>query len=344
MDLLKLYEELSSRISAIDFEFLWRGFKRTKFALYTDTEVCYDGQLIAKTPEFIGNTAIFYNGENIAIWKIADEYDVDIIASKIIHEMFHAFQKQFPNFKYPNEIEATRKYSYSADNLSAKMQENIILSEISVDFDMEKWMEFCSLRKYRLEKFPYETNYEIAVEQVEGSANYVELCALKQLSESKYNHKLSGIRQGVTDIQRLFPTRIISYDIGALLIKAVKQNFADRQITLSSENFLADVLDNAAAHIAVDVNKDIALLVDSYYSKTKLMVKNAIDKNGKVEVSGVLTGYNIYNARYVDGFVLSSFFMMYKNGEKENALYGDFVIEIDETMNIKNVYRADLEL
>ncbi len=345
LDLLKAYKELYSKISSVDFKLLWRGFEKTKFAVYTDTEACFDGKNIEKPTTFIGNTSVLYNGEDIAIWKLTEPYDLDIIASKVIHEMFHAFQKRFPSLEYPNELEATRKYRYSAENLSIKFKENLILGKLTNKFELDDLREFCALRKYRLQNYPYETDYEIKVERIEGSANYVELCALHQISEKKYLQKLSSMIQNITNVEALFPVRIISYDIGALLIKAVNELGENAFTDMSSSDFLYGVLNSTEDTHGAEIDCEIAYRVEKYYDQTREMIKAAIDKNDRIEIeNSILSGYNIYNARYVDGFVLTSFFMMYQVGEEEHILYGDFAVEIDENMGIKSIYRTELQL
>ncbi len=345
MNLLKAYTEISSRIANVDFEMLWEGFRPSKFAVYSDREVCFNGEMMPKTEEFIANTSITFRGEDIAIWSLTEPYDADILASKMIHEMFHAFQRGFSGLVFPNEMQATLNYRYSAENLSAKHYENVLLSELSVEFDSAKFKEFCSVRKYRLKNSPYETQYEMSVEQIEGTANYVELSALKQISESKYQEKLAKMRGKILDINELFPVRIVSYDIGALLIKVIRDNKLDCRFAFDSNSFMTEILSNSLEYSEKIQNNSISRAVDDYCIQTQQMIASAVDKNDKISVENAnLIGYNVYNARYCDGFVLSTFFVMYESDGKENILNGDFAVEITDDMKIKNLYRTELEL
>lgn len=63
----------------------------------------------SKTEEFLANTAICYQGRLIAIWCLSEEMDLDILASKIIHEMFHAYQMECGESRFPEEVEALLK-------------------------------------------------------------------------------------------------------------------------------------------------------------------------------------------------------------------------------------------
>ena len=92
MRLEALYHQVKQAISLLDFHRIWPGFAPLKFALY-DQETCFfDGRYIPKTDEFCANTSISYQGEQIAIWMVAGEPDASVLASKLVHEMFHGFQ------------------------------------------------------------------------------------------------------------------------------------------------------------------------------------------------------------------------------------------------------------
>jgi len=103
LNLHREYNRIKERIDAIDFSALWEGFHPFRFALYNETECFFDGRYIEKTEEFHANTSIFYNGENIAIWKLTEEpTDIDSLAASIVHEMFHAFQNDCGEKRYPD--------------------------------------------------------------------------------------------------------------------------------------------------------------------------------------------------------------------------------------------------
>lgn len=76
-------------------------------------------------------------------------------------------------------------YRYDEENLSIKLQENRLLLDLYKSYDAEKVELLARYRKYRKEKFPYEFQYESSIEKLEGSANYVEWQALKQLDSLK---------------------------------------------------------------------------------------------------------------------------------------------------------------
>lgn len=185
MNLALIYEEIEKRVSKVDFTALWKGFYPLKFALYTDKECFFDGRYIEKTDIFCANTSIKFNGEEIAIWNINEEpWDMDILSASIIHEMFHAFQEISGECRYADEKEAPFKYCYSIGNLSAKHKEASYIRDILERNDHSAYSKLLALRKMRSDRYPYEYEYEARIEQIEGTAKFVEVNArIKKCSD-----------------------------------------------------------------------------------------------------------------------------------------------------------------
>ncbi len=344
MELLHAYNEIHAKINRVQFNLLWQGFLPFKFALYDDKQVCFGGKLMPKTDEFLGNTSIVYKGENIAIWKLTQPFDTDILASKVIHEMFHAFQKQFKNLEYANEFEATFKYNYSTENISIKHQENILLAELSTQFSTDKFDKFCALRAYRANNFAFEVDYENKIELIEGTANFVELCALKQLSFEKYQQKLDKMIANLNDIDNLIPVRIISYDVGALIIKTLVDNELTDNLP-ADKYFLTYLSKKITTTPKIYTNEEITQKISNYYQQTRQMIQSAISRNEKIEIANAhLVGYNIYNARFCEGYLLTTYFLMCNNSDNQVVLHGDFVVKIDDNYNIQTIYKTKLDL
>ena len=190
-NLEELYKIVKSYLDKVDFSLLWKGFKPLKFALYNNETVFFDGKYVEKTSEFIANTAIEYKGEIIGIWNVMEDIDPIVLASKMIHEMFHGFQRMNNETRFPDELDALYNYQYSDENLSIKLEENKLLVKLLDNYNVDDFNKLLSLRKYRADKFKYEYKYESLIEQIEGSANNVELNALKELSNDLYLEKLN---------------------------------------------------------------------------------------------------------------------------------------------------------
>ena len=118
MNLDELYSRISETISSLDFGRIWPGFQPLKFALYDDGKCFYDGAYIEKSDDFCANTSINFQGEQIAIWKVVDDLPILVLASKIVHEMFHGYQTVENWNCWADEMEALYRYQYNADNLS----------------------------------------------------------------------------------------------------------------------------------------------------------------------------------------------------------------------------------
>lgn len=342
MDLEKLYSDVKNAISKLYLPELWRGFEPIKFALYSGQSCFFDGQYIEKPIMFCANTAIEYNGEFIAIWNVIEKQDSDILASKMVHEMFHAFQHKQGEKRFPDEFDALKRYRLNAENLSVKLRENMLLVELSERFSVSKYEEFLALRRYRMEHFPYEYAYEAATEQIEGTANYVELMSLRQLSEWKYMESLKSLKTEVRSMKGLMTPRIISYSVGALLFKILKDNrlfefdyFTDEPTSVS---LLKDVrpCENPPAADAY-----IASLVESHERETKELIEKAVS-DGNIEVSGEydLIGVNIYNARMYGNYIYTTYFAAYSDNGREVVLNGNFVVELNDLGKVIRIYRA----
>ncbi|MBQ9461641.1 MAG: hypothetical protein IJU51_06995, partial [Clostridia bacterium] len=84
------------------------------------------------------------------------------------------------------------KYRYHTENIGTRYREAELLRALSDranDGDeaaqTERFRQLLAMRAARKERFPYEYDYEARTEQIEGSANYVELKALEQISQEK---------------------------------------------------------------------------------------------------------------------------------------------------------------
>lgn len=332
MELKTIYSDIEAIISAVDFSLLWRDFKPMKFALYNETECYFDGEFIAKTDVFIANTAIEYNGEYIAIWNFTDEIDPAILASKLIHEMFHAFQMMNHETRFPRELEALVKYGYSAENLSLKLQENQLIAKLTRHFEASGFAQLLSLRKYRLVHFEYDYRYEAAIEQIEGTASYVELDALKQISKDKYQRELDALLEDICDYRKMLPIRIISYSVGAMFFMLLKENNIVAFNAFSDEPTAVPILKNVTAyHGTMPSVAEMDAAVNAYHRQTDEIVTNAlVDAHCVAQGEFDLLALNVYNARYHGQYIVSYYFVMYADEGKETVLYGDFVIEMND--------------
>lgn len=344
MDLKLLHSKVAETLSQLDFETVWPGFTPLKFALFDQEKCFFDGRYVEKTDAFCANTSILYEGEQIATWMAAEELEIPILTSKIVHEMFHGFQTQKGWTCWPNELEALFAYEYDAGNLGLKLRENELMLALLDRFDAALLSELLSLRKKRSLDYPRQFSYEIKTEEIEGTANYVEWRALLQLDKKKADELTERMRADMTAPERMFPIRISCYWSGALMINAL--------LGAGLYRFKPD-----ARPAILPVLKDVEPLagdfpgkkecvrrasdaVNAFREETDSMIRTALDRNEIVLTGPLELGFvNIYDARYSKGFLTTTYFLMYRENGKEKMLPGNYVIKMLDEKTIETVYR-----
>ena len=344
MDLEILYDKVAAMLAKLDPGKIWPGFELLRFALF-DNEKCYfAGQYIEKTDAFCANTSIVYNGEQIAIWMVNEDLEIPVLVSKIVHEMFHGFQTLRHWDCWPDEIEALYRYKYTAENLSLKLRENTLLSALSAHSDEAVLREVLSLRRLRSEKYPYEFSYELKVEEIEGTANYVEWQVLKQLDAQKAADLAERMRAVMTKPAQLFPVRISCYYSGALMIHALL-DAGIYPFDPPARPALLPLLKDAVSldgHFPGRESCDQAVsgALRTFTEESESIVRSALSKNDIVLKGPLgLVYVNIYNARCWNGYLTSTYFLMYRDSDGDKMIPGNFVIRMLDEKTIDTVYR-----
>lgn len=338
VDLLMMYQEIDKRIKFISFHSLWKGFHPFSFAVYNDKLACFKGLMIDKPKEFIANTAISFQGEQVAMFRVDEDEDLDIITSKIVHEMFHAYQNEQHDQRFPNEIEALFKYEYTNRNISIKLKENQILHDlVKHGFSQDKWDQFLSLKKYRSIHHPYSLRYESLIEQIEGTANYIELSVLKLLNTEKYEKKINYMLKHIINPHDLLPIRIALYDSGALLLLMMKQQQMSFNEGFTTEPFSLDLLQDVN-YQDIEINDHIQEVIDDYYQAIDDIIDSIKQQKPLASGSFELKGLNIYNAKYHKGFIYTTYFVQYADHGEEKTLFGNYLIKMKD-LTITEIYQ-----
>lgn len=221
------YEEVRNLLKKVNFGEIWPGFHLCPFALYDENRACIEGKITLKPDFFRGNTTVEYEGEHIAIWKLEGNRpgeDLEILASDMVHEMFHAFQMEQGEGRFPDDLTALY-YPDDIENFVYKFRENQILAQALRERDERKKREllaqFCRLRRHRSKSNEKFAAYECMAETVEGMAEYAGSRALEMLAPQKYGHRMEtylGFLEKLSPL--LLDVRRISYYVGTVLALA----------------------------------------------------------------------------------------------------------------------------
>ena len=200
-----------------------------------------------------------------------------------------------------------------------------------------------ALRKYRSNKHPYEFMYEAKVEEIEGTANYVEWKVLEQLDKKKATELFEKMADTMTKPDFFFPIRIPSYYIGALMVRAMT-SAGEYAYSAKERPVICSALKNIAECGTPTVDKEtteaVAKTLSSFNEETKEIIDKAI-KNNEVLLDGPaeIVALNVYDARSYQGYLTSRFILMYKVGEETKTINDNCIIKMQDDRTIEKVYR-----
>lgn len=214
--MIETSRQLMSKIAQLDFEKIWPGFHRLPFVLYDSERCCAAGRVQARDPAMIGNTAIQWNGTPTAIWNLELDPcdDLDLLAANIIHEMFHAYQLELGESRWPDDLVLLNTKRTLLD-LQLECGEYAALA--GTDAPGSAVACAAALHKARKASGGAWLREQERLETVEGMAEYAGLCALEQLAPEKVRARLEQFRNVLRDPQRLLEQpRLVSYYAGAM--------------------------------------------------------------------------------------------------------------------------------
>lgn len=344
-----LYKEVKKRIERLDLNLLWSGFHYFDFALYSDSIVILDDKEIPYDDRFIGNTAIKLEGDNyIAIWKITgspDSYDYDILASKLVHEMFHAYQYDNNENRWPNEYEAL-DYQYSEENLSAKITETELLIKSYQNANLDDFILFASMRKKRAKSYAFEITYETHIETVEGMANYVELKSLEHLSKQKFNDSIHDMIKKLSKLENYLLIRHISYSIGALLMLVAaktKLNFI-HQIG-NEEKTIYELITSQLGILSESTIKKINIdrkVINDYFNDISVKITRIMNQTGVKKYNvDELIGFDPLNTTKLQNRIYFKYFVAIISGGETKYILGESVGIVDDRNTLVKVYSTN---
>lgn len=274
--MIKIYRKVTDLLKKIDFEVLWPGFHLYPFALYTQHETILNGDSFPTPNNFYGNTTIRYNGQQIAIWNIELDppENLDLLTASLVHEMFHAFQKEQGEQRFPNDL-ALLAGTLTPETLAWKIWERRLLA------NEYSFFHFCSVRlEHRNNQHMKE---EELIETAEGMAQFIEYRVLSQLSNTSFLKTLKQCQIRLREAKRALDVRRCGYDSGAYMLwRAVESGiniyhiigqesktifeFLSSQITLISRKSYPDAtLLDVAAKLLKEQKQQQESEIDAFY-------------------------------------------------------------------------------
>lgn len=324
-----LYSEVEELIQKIDFEAIWPQFRAYDFALYDDIDIYMKNQTIPYDQRFLGNTAIEIEDTVIAIWKVErpDREDPVLLASNIVHEMFHAFQRERSETRYPDDL-VLLDYPTSIENFELKYSENLFLSlalkSHSFESKREYFNSFVSCRLYREGILGQMIEQEYRVETIEGMAEYVGLMALKQLSPFLFHYREDKICDYLkSPDERLFYVRKNGYYTGAAICLILKELGIDFYHDLETTNktlftFLGkDELQPVKPLLSDD---EIESNYEAFMStRNELFDQFLSNHNEEIQIKANIVGYDPMNMyKRGDEILCSHFILLREVGHNES--------------------------
>lgn len=299
MDLVQTYNAVNEILDTIDFDVLFQGFHKYRFALYSSKEIVMDGKSMPYREDFRGNTAKEYEGEFVAIWNMeADPVeDLERLAYCMVHEMFHCHQFTNHESRFPSDF-ALLNYPADVENFTKKYNENRYLADAYEQQDMERLRKFVCIRQERYTKYPSMVCQEWKAETLEGMAEFIGLKALECINREKYRLIVKDYLGKLRDEGKLlFDVRRISYYTGAVFFLCMEElglevgNSFDSELTVYEQNAV-DIAGSTADVISYDfIPGRLAELEAEKESKIKEHMEHATF----TECSGFICGYDPMN-------------------------------------------------
>lgn len=223
----QLYEKVETLLQLVPFEDICPGFQRCRFAIYDPGHVWLADRVIPRDDRFVGNTAVEFEGEYIAVYQVDDprETDAEILAADLVHEMFHAHQMRNGEDRWPDDLKLLI-YPENMENYRLKYGENQLLAaayQETGERRAELLAAFRGIREQRRKLVGEYLEQEMLAEHIEGCAEYAGCRALQAISPDKFRKRMEGCLAALRTVDKtFFDIRRQTYVTGAVygLIRA----------------------------------------------------------------------------------------------------------------------------
>lgn len=337
MDLLKAYSAANDILETIDFNTLFAGFRKYRFALYSSIEICFDGKIMPYQDGFRGNTSILHEGEYIAIWnmKLDRIDDPEQLAGCLVHEMFHCHQRTNSETRYPSDFELLN-YPGDAENFLKKYNENRYLADAYEQRDIMQLRKFACIRDSRLRMYPSVVRQELKAETLEGMAEYAGLKALKHINADKFdaavNEYLGKLR---AEDDLLFDVRRISYYSGAIYFLCLEMFGFSINNDFGSEQtaYEQNPIELYAAEADVLSYEFVARSFTQLMDKRKNEIAEHLSRSRFIECKALICGYDPMNMFRIGDFIYCRYFVCLDEGGRLRSINSAAVLKLADGSN-----------
>lgn len=334
MNLLKMYADVNTILDAIDFNALFEGFCKYRFALYTSQEIVIDGRTMPYQDGFMGNTAILHEGEYMAIWNMELDpvADPEKLACCLVHEMFHCHQHTNNECRFPDDIELLRDPD-GTDNFINKYNENRYLADACERKDMELLRKFAYIRELRRKAYPSMVRQELMAEGIEGMAEYIGLKAFRRINSGKYHAIINDyLGKLKAESNLLFDVRRSSYYTGAIFFLCLEQFGFPINNAFDSEKtaYEQSIVSIATRKAEIFTYAFIAEYYEQLRQEKRTMVEEHVKRARYVKSDAFICGYDPMNMFRVDDIVFCRHFVFINENGEVKAIHSAVALQLTE--------------
>ena len=337
MNLLETYDVIDAILNKIDFNNLFAGFHKYRFALYSSKEIIIDKKAIPYQEDFRGNTSKMYEGEYIAIWNMELDPidDMEQLAYCLVHEMFHCHQQTNNETRYPSDLELLN-YPDDEQIFLEKYNENRYLAYAYEAEDITQMKKFFTIRNSRLKRYPSVVSEELKVETLEGMAEYIGLKAFKYINEEKYNALVKDYLEKLrAESNLLFDARRISYYSGAIFLLCLEMfvfsvnNAFDSEQTIYEQNNIEFLEIPAEVHPYNFVHQNYVEFVKEKEAK----IEEHISQSKYIVCDASICGYDPMNMFRVRDLIYCKNFVCLNENGKVKVINSSVVLKLADGSN-----------